>query len=219
MATVLTSYSLVAELQHWFNHFVIHSKMNKYRVPPPVDIPQKYLGKNSFIDMLFNDGYNQSSYEYRYSVEENPFCIPKVAQTRIQIYPGSSQYLKLDSDGSNIFNLQNDDFATLNALLAFRNDGTALTVIDSTAVSFFSDSSAGIYILYASYNALSTDLSKMIYLYLSLELYGYFQGYNDDQIISSGGLLESCYESYLIDKYFCYITMRRPNLIFGCPTT
>lgn len=219
MATALTSYTLVPELQHWFNHFVIHSKMNKYRVPPPVDIPQEYLGPNSFIDMLFNDEYNQSSYEYRYSVETNPFCIPRVAQTRIQIYPGSSQYLNLDSSGGNVFGLVSDDFATLDALLAFRNDGTALTVIDSTAVSYVSDSSAGIYILYASYNALTTELSKMIYLYLILELYGRFQDYNNDQIITSGGLLETCYESYLIDKYFCFMTMRHPNLIFDCPTT
>ena len=217
MATALTSYSLVPELQHWFNHFVIHSKVNKYRVPPPVDIPQTYLGTHSFIEMLFNDAYKQTSYEYRYSVEENAFCIPRVAYTRIQIYPGSSQYLNLDSSGSNIFNLQSDDFAALDALLAYRNDSTAITIIDSTAVSFVGDATSGI--LYASLNALTTELSKMVYLYLSLQRYGRFQEYNNDQIITSGGLLETCYESYLIDAYFCFMTLRHPDLIYDCPIT
>lgn len=219
MATALTSYSLVPELQHWFHDFVINSKINKYQVPPPVDIPEFYLGANSFIAMLFNDMYMEPTYEWRYSEEEDPFCVPRIAATRLQVYPGSSVYLKLDSDGSNIFNLQSDDFATLDALLAYRNDGTALTVIDSTSVSFVSDSSAGIYILYASLGALTTELSKMVYLYLILQLYGRYEEYNNDQIITSGGLLQTCYESYLIDKYFCFMTLRHPDLLYDCPTT
>jgi len=216
MATVLTSYSLVAELQHWFNHFVINSKINKYRVPPPVDIPETYLGENSFIDMLFNNAYEHDSYEYRYSTEENAFCIPRVASTRLQVYPGSSQYLTLDPDGSNVFNLQADDFATLDALLAYRNDGTALTIIDSTSVSFISDATAGIFILYATLDTLSTELSKMIYLYLVLKLYNRFEEYNNESLISTGGLIQTCYESYLVDQYFCFMTEQHPDLLYDC---
>lgn len=212
MATVLTSYSLVPELQHWFNHFVINSKINKYRVPPPVDIPEVYLGDNSFIDMLFNDIYMHDSYEYRYLEEENPLCIPRVAFTRLQVYPGSSQYLNLDPTGSNIFNLQDDDFATLDALLSYRNDSTALTVIDSTSVSF--DATA--IILYASLDSLSTELSKMVYLYLTLMLYDRYEQYNNELLISTGGLLQTCYESYLIDQYFCFMTERNPDLLYDC---
>jgi len=218
MATALTSYSLVPELQHWFNHFVINSKVNKYRVPPPVNIPTEYLGLNSFICMLFNDEYMQSDYEYNYLPETNPFCVPRVAASRLQVYPGYAVYLKLDPDGSNIFNLQSDDFATLDALLAYRNDGTALTIIDSTSVSYIQDSTAGIYVLYASLDALTTELSKMIYLYLILQLYGRFEEYNNDQIITTGGLLETCYESYLVDQYFCFMIQRHPDLLYNCPT-
>jgi len=216
--TALTSYSLVPELQHWFNHFVINSKLNKYKVSPPVDIPQIYLGANSFIEMLFNDDYNQTSYEYHYSVETNAFCVPRVAASRLQVYPGSSQYLILDSSGSNIFNLQSDDFAALDALLTYRNDSTSLTIIDSTSISFVSDTTSNIHILYASLDALTTELSKMIYLYLTLKIYDQFEEYNNDQIITSGGLLETCYESYLVDQYFCFMTLRHPDLIYNCPT-
>ncbi len=216
MATVLTSYSLVAELQHWFNLFVKNSKINKYRVPPPVDIPEIYLGANSFIAMLFNDSYSQPDYEYKYTEETAPLCVPRVAATRLQVYPGSSQYLNLDPNGSNIFNLQDDDFATLDALLTYRNDSTALTIIDSTSVSFVSDATAGIFILYASLDSLSTELSKMIYLYLALMIYDRFEQYNNELLISTGGLLQTCYESYLVDQYFCYMTERNPNLLYDC---
>jgi len=216
MATVLTSYSLVPELQHWFNYFVINSKINKYRVPPPVDIPELYLGENSFIDMLFNNSYAQDSYEYRYSTEDDPLSIPRVAAARLQVYPGSSQYLNLDSAGSNIFNLQSDDFATLDALLSYRNDSTALTIIDSTSVSFVSDTTAGTFILYATLDILSTELSKMIYLYLTLKLYDRYENYNNDSLTSTGGLLQTCYESYIVDQYFDFMTERDPDLLYGC---
>jgi hypothetical protein len=212
MTTVLTSYSLVAELQHWFNHFVINSKINKYRVPPPVDIPELYLGENSFIDMLFNNSYGQNSYEYKYSAEQDPLSVPRVAATRLQVYPGSSQYLNLDSDGSNIFDLQADDFATLDALLAYRNDATSLTVVDSISVSF--DATA--IILYATLDNLSTELSKMIYLYLVLKLYDRFEEYNTETLISTGGLLQTCYESYLVDQYFYFMTQHQPGLLYEC---
>lgn len=218
MATALTSYSLIPELQHWFNHFVVNSKVNKYRVPPPVDIPELYLGENSFIDMLFNDAYSHADYEYRYSVEGNTQCVPRIAASRLQVYPGSSQYMKLDPDGGNVFSLQPDDFATLDALLAYRNDGTALVILDSTAVSYFEDATAGIFILYATLDSLSTELSKMIYLYLTLKLYDRFEHYNNETLVSSGGLLQTCYESYLIDQYFCYMILRKPDLLYDCIT-
>jgi hypothetical protein len=166
--------------------------------------------------MLFNDAYAHDSYEYRYSTEEDPLSVPRVAATRLQVYPGSSQYLNLDSAGSNVFNLQNDDFATLDALLAYRNDGTALTIIDSTSVSFVSDTTAGIFILYATLDILSTELSKMIYLYLTLKLYDRYEDYNNESLTSTGGLLETCYESYLIDQYFCFMTDRDPDLLYNC---
>jgi hypothetical protein len=206
----------VPELQHWFHNFVINSKINKYQVPPPVDIPESYLGETSFINMLFNDKYSLKTYEYRYTSQTNPFCIPRVAFNRLQVYPGSSNYLILDSSGSNIFNLQSDDFTTLNALLAYRNDSTGLTIIDSTSISFIGDSTSGI--LHASLAGLSTELSKMIYLYLMLKIYNVYEPYNNDSIISTGGLLQTCYESYLIDQYFCFMTMRNPDLIYDCPT-
>lgn len=215
MVTCLTSYSLVPELQHFFNQFVVGSEVNRDLVPPPVDIAATYMPQNSFIEMLFNDNYVYQSYEYKYLQETNVGCIPRSAWDRINIYPGSSQYLTLDAAGDNIFNLQSDDFALLDALLAFRNgatDSTSLLIIDSTSASF--DSTA--IILYASYEFLSTELSKMIYLYLVLETLGEFTLYNNDLLISQTEMLDVCYEAYLVDKYFAFITAIEPDLIYDC---
>lgn len=219
MVTCLTSYALVPELQHWFNLFVISSEVNKNLSPPPVDIAETYMPENSFIELLFNDNYSKQSYEYRYLAETNIGCIPRSAIARLQIYPGAWTYLRLDATGDNVFNLQAVDFAALDALMAYRNgatDSTSLILVDSTSVSFVSDATAGIYILSGSYSAFTTQLSKMIYLYLRLQTLADFTLYNNDLLITTGGLIESCFEAYLIDKYFAFMTQREPDLIYDC---
>jgi len=228
MATVLTSYTVVPELQHFYNEFLVERAIvGKYRIPPPTNIPQLYMSTNSFIEMLFVDNYCKDSYEYRYTQETNSFCIPRVVFDRMQIYPGSSQYVNLDPLGDNIFALQSDDFILLDALLEYRRltcDTTAdlvcgvdatevfsLLVIDSTNVSFVCDTTAGICILEASLKSLSTNLSQLIYLYLDLKVNGNFQKYNNVNLISNCGLVESCYESYLIDQYYKCMSSRIPT--------
>jgi hypothetical protein len=218
MTTVLTGYSLVPELQHFFNNFVVNSIVNKGIVPQPTDIAETYMPENSFIELLLNDEFSGDSYEWRYVEETNIGCIPRASVARLQIYPGSWSYLVQDVDGDNVFNLQADDFTMLDALLAFRNgaDSTSFLWVDSTSTSFVEDTTAGIYILYVDYNSLSTTLSKLIYLYLRLELFEEFELYNNDTIVSSGGLIESCFEAYLIEKYFALMTNREPDLIYDC---
>lgn len=219
MTTVLTSYSLLPELQHYFHNFVVSSQVNRDIVPLPVDITEVYMPQNSFIELLFNDSYSGTSYEYRYVDETSLGSIPVMSQHRLQIYPASWKYLTIDSSGTNIFNLQNDDFTLLDALLEFRNgasDSTSLVLVDSISTSFVSDTTANIYTLYANYGSLSTTLSKLIYLYLRLETLGDFSLYNNDLLVSSGSLLESCFEAYLLDKYFIFMTQREPSLIYEC---
>lgn len=215
--TTFTSYSLVPELQHAFNKFILESEINKYQMPTPVNIPELYLTENSFINMLFKDEYNLSNYSYLYLDETNPFFIPQVASSRLQIYPGIAKYLIMDSaTGSNIFNLQADDFTMLDALLVYRNDSTALTIIDSTSeTTLITDATNNTSILFTEYNILSTELSKMIYLYLDLKIYERYINYNNQQIISTGGLLQTCYEAYLTEQFYLFIKQNKPNLIYN----
>lgn len=207
----LTSTRLVPELQKWFNDFVKNSSVNRYAVPMPVDIADVYLTPNSFIALLFNDSYDASLYpEYKYLYkEEHISCWPNTAKTRLMIYPYCASYHVIDDDeGTNIFLLQNDDFTLLDALLSFRADSTALTIVDSVTTYFDSTSN----ILYATYGNLSTDLSKLIFLYLDLEVNGNFSNYNNSSLVSNGDLLESFYEMYVIDKYFAFMTARESDI-------
>lgn len=209
----LASVILCPELQHWFNQFVVNSVVNKNFIPFPVDIAQLYLGQNSFIELLFNDNYSKHSYEYRYKQETNSLCIPRQVLMRIMLYPSAAKYLVLDPTGNNVFNLQQDDFTLLDALLKYR-DETSVTIIDTTGTAVFDATSST---LYAHYDSLSTNLSKMIYLYLDLKINGNFQRYNNLTLISNSTLLDSCYEAYLIEQYYNFMSQRVPSLIFTPP--
>jgi hypothetical protein len=208
---VLASTILVPELQKWFNDFVKNSSVNRYAVPMPVNIGDVYLTPDSFIALLFNDDYDTTIYpQYKYLYkEEDISCWPNVVKTRIMIYPYSAKYLVIDEDeGTNVFNLQSDDLTLLDALLAFRADSTSLTIVDSSTTSFDSTTT----ILYATYGNLSTELSKLIFLYLDLEVNGNFSNYNNASLVSSGEPLPTLYEFYLIDKYFEFMTTRESDI-------
>lgn len=216
--TAFTSYSLVPELQSAYGKFLLEATLNPDMIDKPVIIPDIYLTEDSFLNMLFNNNYRQTTYSYLFKEQDPASVVPRIATTRLQIYPGSSVYLIMDSTGSNIFNLQPDDFTLLDSLLAFRNDSTSLTIIDSTTVTVFDSTSS---ILSTSFDILTTELSKMIYLYLRLEIYELYAEYDNLQIISTDGLLETCYETYLIEQFFVFITtQRKSNLLFdNCEVT
>ena len=132
-----------------------------------------------------------------------------LVKNRIMIYPSTAKYLIIDDDeGTNVFLLQSDDFVLLDALLSFREDSTAITIIDSVTTSFDSTSN----ILYATYANLSTCLSKLIFLYLDLEINQNYSNYNNLTLVSDGAVLESLYELYVIDKYFDFMTLREPDI-------
>jgi hypothetical protein len=207
----LASTRLVPEVQKWFNDFVQNSSVNRYAVPMPVDIGDVYLTPDSFIALLFNDSYDTETYpQYKYLYkEESVSCWPNTVKTRIMIYPTSSKYFIVDNDeGSNIFLLESDDLTMLDALLSFRADSTALTIVDSATTSYDSTSN----ILYATYGNLSTDLSKLIFLYLDLEINSNFSNYNTTSVVSNGDLLPTLFEMYLIDKYFDFMTARESDI-------
>jgi len=130
----------------------------------------------------------------------------------LQVYAGTAQYLKLDPTGDNIFNLQDDDFTMLDALLAYRTDETSVTIIDSTGITTFDSTSD---ILIGSQDSLRTELSQLIWLYLDLKIRGNTEAYNSDTPISTGGFIETCYEQYVVNEFFIFLSNRQPDLIDG----
>lgn len=201
----LSSTKLVAELQYYFEKFIKHSIVNKNQIPSPVTVDDSYISQKSFIELLFNDDYTQTSYEYRYVESSSRSTIPLEFLERIMLYPSSAKYMELNSSGENLFLLQSDDFTMLDSLLLYRIDSTSLTMIDTTGTTYF-DTTADI--LYGNLNSLSTPLSKLIYLYLDLKIRENISNYNNIDIESTGDLLSSCYEVYVIDEFFKAISDR-----------
>jgi len=190
---------VVPELQYWFNHFVVNSLVNKHHVKFPVSVPQVYLPQKSFIEMLFNENYSYGEYNFLYEEDTNRYGWPYIVRNRLLVYPQGGKYAICSSVEANIFDIKGSDLTFLDALLAYRMDSTAVTIIDSTAIDFISN------VLYASYKNISTELSKLIYLYLDFKIYNRYSNYNNTSLVSSGKLLESCYEVYVLDKIFNFV--------------
>jgi len=123
------------------------------------------------------------------------------------IYPTLSRYFEItdSTNGENIFLLQNDDLILLNALLSYRNNPDTISIIDSTSETSFDILTK---ILSTNYNILSTNLSKLIFLYLKLKIYNDITIYGNltDNISEDDNILECFYESYVLDQIFIYVS-------------
>jgi len=190
---VLMSTKLVPELQWYFGTFLRSTILNKYKILYPAVLDCPCLNENrSFIRLLFDDNWPKTytSYRYLYREETNKGSWPQQVKTRLCIYPNSGQCFLSDRDppeaDNNLFNLQDDDLLMLDKLLEYR-------CVDSTST----------VTLTMDYNSLTTNLSKMIFLYLDLKLNNAYERYNNEVLISSeSSVLECCYEVYLGENMF-----------------
>jgi len=218
--TIVASADLVPELQHWFYLFVINSAVNKYEVPAPADVDSDcvdYMTQDSFIELLFNENYDGTVYHYLYNADTGKTNWTYSVMTRLNLYPAAATYYRLSSSdsGQNVFNLQSADLTMLDALLSYRTDGTAVTIVNIDATSSLTFDSTSL-ILYAHYDSLPTELSKLIYLYLDLKLYGGYSNYNNLNTVSTSEPLETMYELLLIDEYFKFMSARNLDLSLQC---
>lgn len=215
---VLTNTQLVPEFQHYFREFVLNSIINKNQVPIPVDIDVVFLSRQSVVELLCSDQFLYDSYYYLYRNEPDMNQWPSLTRQRLMIYP-SSKYLVPDAtNGINIFNLQTDDFTMLDILLQYRHDSTSIVLIDTTAdttaIIVITDATSNITTVTGNIEALSTSLSKLIYLYLDLHINGhYLPYYNISTIISDCTLLATYFELKLIDDYFDFV--QKQNITFS----
>ena len=200
----LSSTKLIPELQYYFSEFVVNSSVNRYGVNISSPIPTIYLQSKSFIELLLNEDYSYDSYNYLYNENTNRYSWPEIVKKRILIYPSSAKYYECtdDVDGENLFDIQTKDLVLLDALLAYRIDSTAVTIItDSTATVFIDN------VLYANYDDLTSGLSKLIFLYLDLKIYGRYSNYNNENLVADS-LLEYCYETFVLDKMFDIVSAK-----------
>ena len=215
---IVANSQLVPEFQYYFNKFVRNSIVNRYGIPLPVAVDEKFLAKGTVVELLCSEQFPYNEYTYFYKNESRTNCWPTLTRQRLMIYPGS-QYLvpSTESDGGiNIFNLQAHDFMMLDVLLSYRHDSTSVTVIDSTSLQIITDATSGITTVYASVDVLITSLSKLIYLYLQFKINQNYELYNNTEIISDCSLLATCFELSLIDQYFLYMQSRVMRFNIDC---
>ena len=234
---IVANSQLIPEFQYWFSMFARTSIVNRYEIPIPVEVDPSFIPKGTVVELLCNDDFPYDEYTYLYKNEERVQCWPTLTAQRLNIYPGS-QYLVTATEaegGTNIFNLQPDDFLMLDALLAYRHDSTSVIImdatsievitdgtssyeiiVDSTSASIVTDATSGIVTVYANLDVLSTPLSKEIYLYLMFQIYDDWELYDTSEIISDCSLLATCFELKLIDDYFLYMTDRDVRFDIDC---
>jgi len=192
----LSSTNLVPELQHFFNDLVKNSSLNKYKVPFPSDILVESFNQASFIQLLFDDSWPKTLTYFNSRFKEvSRTTWPQRVLDRTGIYSSSSKYFTSDNTSIatiNLFNLQSVDEEMLSRLHEYRLD-----LLDSTTFNQI------------SFLDMSTNISKMIYIYLDLKINSNFSRYNNLDLISDpNSVLESAYEAYLIETMFDYISAR-----------
>lgn len=208
---VVDSTIVVPELEIYSRRFIIDSRVNEFGVPfpPDLNLDTTCYPQGSFISMLFDECYDLDYYKYLYAEVEDKLSWPAVVRRRLNIYPISAKYMEINDSGSNLFSLQSDDFILLDALLAYRQDTTGVVVIDTTSSvtsTVVYDSTSGITTLTTSLASLSTELSKLIFVYLDLVINKNLSNYESNVPISTDYSLQTIYELFVIDKYFEYVS-------------
>jgi len=201
----LASTKLIPELNYWFNYAMTRSVLNKHQIPIPPTFDSTYLSIKSFIELLFNENYSYDEYKYFYEEYGSAYSWPSPIRERIMVYANSAKCYKMCCDATtNIFILQQDDLTMLDGLLAYRQDETGVTLIDTTGVTQITGSQIAV-----NYDALSTCLSKLIYHYLNLKINGSYSAFDNQTLISCPqDVLASCYEAYVIEEVFQHISLQ-----------
>ncbi len=219
---VFASTIVVPELEIQARDFIEDSLVNKFGVPfPPVIIPDDALfvfPPGSFITMLFNECYDLDYYKYLYLEVQDKLSWPAVVRRRLNVYPISARYMEIDDNGTNLFSLLTDDFTLLDALLVYRQDTTALIVVDTTTVTtttLVTDSTTGFTTLTTSLISLTTELSNLIFVYLDLVVNQNTSNYGTTTPISTDFSLQTIYELLVIDKYFEYVSCTAIDVRLG----
>jgi len=152
------------------------------------------LGENrSFIRLLFDKDWPRD-YTYYFSCyrpTSDSGNWPQIVLTRAKLYPNSAQYyVACDCTSSlaiNVFNLTSTDTMMLDQLLSYRLNPSSYT-------------------LPFPYSILTTNLSKMIWIYLNLKVNGDYSNFDNSVPLSDPrSTLENMYETFLTDIVFNFI--------------
>ena len=180
------------ELNYHFNNYWINNKSiipsQDIKLPANINFPISTIRDNCFIDLLFNNGYNYTIYNYLF-VEVYPENLGKPIYDRLFLYKKNEMVCYITSldttTGNNIFNIVNEDVILLDKLLEYRTNiitPPTLTGID--------------------YNTLTSKLAKLIFIYLNLVLNDNFSLLNNITAITvnTDSVLLKLFELYVLNE-------------------
>jgi len=188
---------VVPELQYYFGMFVKKTTLNKDEIPFPVQLNRTDLYEDrSFLRLLFDNEW-PANYTHYYICYHERACKenwPAIVQTRANIYARTASYwVACDCTASfaiNIFNLGTEETAMLDQLLLYRLNPCA-------------------YSLSIDYSTLTTNLGKLIWMYLNLKVNeDYSRIDTTTPIASSNSTLENMFECYIIENVFNFVQER-----------
>ncbi len=180
----------VPELDYFFHEYwKTRGEFSIHEIPIPVILSDISIIKpGSFIELLFSENFSEDTYRYLF-LKRLISSFSRPIRERLLVTKALQPYMcettVSDSSGTiNIFSLENDDILLLNHLLGYRVGET----VDLSST---------------DYNSLSTNLSKMIYLYLDLVVNGNYTDINSETPMSdSTSVLEVLYEIYLVNETY-----------------
>lgn len=178
------SYKCIPELDFYFrNYWNLRGEITTVDIPvSSIDTSESNIPSGSFIEMLFSQTYDSTSYNHLFTeVEATTFSVP--IEERLQ-YSSSSitPYISTDStDGENIFSLISEDFVLLNKLSEYRRGKTPdISTID--------------------YNVLTSDLAKLIFIFLDIILNRNYSALNNTDVLATDSVLIKLFELYVINE-------------------
>ncbi len=184
------------ELNYWCNLRKFEGPINEFNYDFPVALSDKWSTENSVIDLLFNDGFDSTSYIIVFKEIDFSSLGDAALNNRLSTHISSDLHIFVsenakyeslysnDNDASNILEITPEEESLLDLLLVFRRTNT----VDITSI---------------IYEDLNSSLSKLIYLYLYLKTNKNYDLFNMVlPVANEDRFLELIYEKYVLDAYF-----------------
>lgn len=185
-----------SQLLYAFSEFLERELLKIYQLDRVDGIDSSEIDRTCFTEVLFCEAitdstssspYQYTSFRYKFRTLDDKYSWDSAIRRRSRVYNSTTRYYKCDrNDNSviNIFHLKSDDLLLIRKILEYKQTGTT----DISGIVF---------------NNLTTNLSKLIYLYLDLKLNNNYSLYNNNVLISDAtSILECMFEYYLIQEMF-----------------
>lgn len=184
------TFNYIPELDnHFLNHWHNHGELSIDNMKVPILEPNSsILPEASFLELLFSNVYLYDGYVYMF--KEVPISsFSKSIRERLMYSSSLIKCYLSDINGTiNLFSLESDDLLLLDKLLEYRIAENDTRYPDLSSI---------------DYSTLSTNLSKLIFLYLDLVINNNFDNLNNLDLISSeSSNLENLFEIYVTNETY-----------------